>query len=649
MTLPNRCKQHPFKIFIRELLLNPLKKTIIIHGCILQPMTELGSFQIIYRKEVFAMTTAEKIKKLQESMKHAGVDGYLIPSSDPHMSEYLPTHYEARSWFSGFNGSAGTLAVTADKAALWTDGRYFIQAENQIKGSGIILMRMKEPGVPTVEEWLSAELPSDGVMGMDGMITSMENISLFEKAFQQKRITLKDVDLVTPIWEGRPALPATDAWILDQKYAGKTPSEKLTLVRSALQKEAADAMLVSRLDDNAWLLNLRASDIEFNPFAMSFCMILPKDAFLFIDENRLPESARSYLTGEGVTIRPYTEIIPAIQSIRETVTMLYEASGTSYTLCEAMKSNPKITAKKGTDPIQLLKGVKNETELSSMKNAHIKDGVAMVRFAIELEEKMANHIPVSEVDVDEMMRRHRLEQENCLGESFGTIAAYGANAAMMHYHPTKENHSILEEKGFLLVDCGGQYLDGTTDITRTYALGEPTEEEKDYYTLVLRSHIRMARTVFKAGLPGKNLDIAAREPFWERGLDYRCGTGHGVGFVGGVHEGPQSLNDRNTTPFEEGMTITDEPGIYEEGKIGIRIENELVCKKAFETEYGKFLCFEPITYCPIDTKAVDASKLSWEEVQWLNDYHEMVLQTLTPYLNEKELSWLAKACAPVVK
>lgn len=595
------------------------------------------------------MKTTEKIQTLRKLMKQEGVDGYLIPSSDPHMSEYLPECYKIRSWFSGFNGSAGTLVITEKEAALWTDGRYFVQAERQLKGSGIVLMRMGEPGVPEIEEWLSEQLPEEGTMGIHGMITSMKTIRQLEIAFEQKSITIKDVDLITPIWKERPTLPHTSAWILEKKYAGKSPSEKILQLREKLKKEQADGMLISRLDDTAWLFNLRADDIEYNPFAMCFGLILPDCVYLFIEKSRLADGAEAFLKSEGIEVLSYNQITETISGMSKNVTVLYEASGSSYTLYEAMRENPAITVKEAEDPIQLMKSIKNETELESIRKAHIKDGIAMVRFAMELEEKIETDITIRETDVEEMIHRHHMAQENCMGESFATIAAYGTNAAMMHYHPTQEQQDFLEKKGFLLLDCGAQYLDGTTDITRTYALGTPTEEEKDYYTLVLRAHIRMAKLVFKEGTPGRNLDVTARELFWERGLDYRCGTGHGVGFVGVIHEGPQNINQRNTVPFEAGMIVTDEPGIYEEGKIGIRIENELICKEAFETEYGKFLRFEPITYCPIDKKGIAVQKLQEEELEWLNMYHAMVEETLSPYLDEKERLWLKNACAPIGK
>lgn len=592
-------------------------------------------------------TVPERIAALRAAMKEAGVDGFLIPSSDPHMSEYLPDCYQARSWFSGFNGSVGTLAVTATDAALWVDGRYFIQAERQLAGSGIELMRIAQKGTPEIPAWLTGMLPENGVMGVDGMVTATSTVEKLQKAFAKKQISIRNIDFVAQLWEGRPAMPATPAWLLDVKYAGKTVHEKLALLREQLAKKEANAILLSRLDSVAWLLNLRADDIACTPVAMAYCLVLPERATLFIDRSRLPQEAQEALSKEGVETAEYGDVEKAIASIGQKVTALYEPDGLNYTLYSAWKANPCVTLLAGEEPVQLLKGVKNDVEIENIKNAHVKDGVAMVRFQMALEDKMANGDPLTECDVADMLSALRREQPLSLGDSFDTIPAYGANAAMMHYHAVPETCAKLEPHGFLLVDSGGQYLDGTTDITRTYALGEPTEEEKTYYTWVLKCHIDIAKVIFLEGCTGGNLDIIARSPLWQHGIDYRCGTGHGVGFVGGVHEGPQNLRTTNQVVFQPGMTITDEPGVYEEGKIGIRIENELVCKVWDTTEYGRFLCFEPITYCPIDTRAVKVDLLDDAELTWLNNFHQVVYQSLESHLNDHEREWLKAACAPL--
>ena len=594
-------------------------------------------------------TASEKIAALRAAMQQNGVDGYLVPSADPHMSEYLPDHYQTRSWLSGFDGSAGTLAVTAQHAALWTDGRYFIQAQRQLEGSGIVLMRMAQKETPSVEDWLAKNLPAQGVMGVDGMVTATATVQKLEKAFADQKITLKDVDLIPSLWQNRPAMPCTEAWLLDAAYAGKTAQQKLQILRAALAEKHADSTLVSRLDSVAWLLNLRAEDIDYNPFAMAYCIVTANSATLFINEARLPAEAAQMLATQGVVIAPYDAVAAALAKIDTPSAFVYEPAGLSYTLHRALAANANVTLAESDDPVQLLKSIKDETEIKNIKNAHLKDGVAMVCFAMELQEKMAAGVTITECDVSDMMLRLRTAQADCIGASFGTIAAYGANAAMMHYHPTPENCAVLPAQGLLLVDCGGQYRDGTTDITRTYALGTLTNEEKEFYTLVLKSHIGMASAVFLEGCTGGNLDILARSAVWKRGLDYRCGTGHGVGFVGGVHEGPQSLRINNTVAFAAGMTITDEPGIYEEGRVGVRIENELLCKEWGTTDYGRFLCFEAITYCPIDTAPILVEMLTDDELCWLNTYHAMVKEALSPRLNDAQRTWLAGACAPLAR
>lgn len=592
----------------------------------------------------------EKLAALRAAMKAQGVDGVYVPSSDPHMSEYLPEHWCTRAWLSGFTGSAGTLCVTADKAALWTDGRYFIQAERQLAGSGIELMRMAQPGVPKVEEWLAAQLPQGGVLGLDGLCTSAEAVKTLEEALAEKQVTLQDHDFFAQLWtQGRPAVPATEAWLLTREEAGLSAAEKLAQVREKLAEQKAGALLVTRLDSVAWLLNLRAGDIDYNPFALAYCLVESARTRLFINAARVPAGVAAALAAEGVALCPYEEARAALAALQGPLTVLYEAAGTSWAMLRALRENPAVTAKEGDEPVQALKGVKNDTEIARLKEAHRKDGAAMVRFEMELRRRMAAGEAWTEWEAGAYLLGLRRAQKDNLGASFGTIAAYGPNAAMMHYAPQPGASAALEPRAFLLVDSGGQYRDGTTDITRTYALGPLTDEEQEDYTLVLKCHIAAARAVFKEGSAGMHIDILARETLWRRGLDYRCGTGHGVGFVGGVHEGPQNLSARGKTPFVPGMTITDEPGIYEEGKLGIRIENELLCVPVCETEYGKFYGFVPVTYCPIDTRPLKRELLTDEELAWLNDYHALVRRELAPYLSAEENAWLAAACAPLAR
>ena len=587
-------------------------------------------------------TTNEKIALLRAAMKAAGANACLIPSSDPHISEYLPAHWSARRYFSGFTGSVGNLVVTETASALWVDGRYFVQAAHQLEGSEIVLQKMGVAGVPTLMEYLTDALGEGQVLAVDGMVTATSTMKELQKALAKKGATVKSVDLVEGNWPDRPAVPASQAFLLDETYAGRSAAEKLADLRAELAKKDAGAMVVCRLDSVAWLLNLRASDLDNTPFALAYCFVAPDDAILFINTTRLPAEAVEALSRQGVRVTDYDHLLGALTGYHHDQTVLVDEAGTNWAVYSALAENPVFTLKAGEDPIQALKGVKNPVEIENLKNAHVKDGVAMVKFQMWLEEKMAAGEAVTEVDVDEKLMALRGEQALNIGVSFDTIAAYGANAAMMHYHATPAGCTTLAPKGFLLVDCGGQYLDGTTDITRTYALGELTDNERTYYTYVLKSHIDMAKLQFLNTCTGGNLDVIARAPVWAHGIDYRCGTGHGVGFVGGVHEGPHNLRITNQVKFMPGMIVTDEPGIYEEGEVGIRIENELLCCERVKNQYGQFLGFEPVTYCPIDLTPVRPELLDAEEKEWLNAFHQMVREKLTPHLNAAEAAWLAE-------
>lgn len=595
------------------------------------------------------MTTNEKLSLLREKMEEAGVQAYLIPSSDPHISEYLPDHWRTRAWLSGFDGSAGTLVVTETESGLWTDGRYFIQAERQMADSEIVLYRMKEKGVPTIQEFLLSRLKEGQVLGIDGMVTAAETVLDMETAFSAQGIGIRSEDLITPIWSDRPAIPQSPVYLLPEQYTGLSAAEKIAQVRSRLKEDGADAMAVTRLDSIAWLLNLRASDVVYNTSFVSYVLLTQEAAVLYVDSSRVSEEAMDYLKKNGVAVRPYGEILDGIAAIDVPTVMLVSVENVNYRLYLAMEENPRVTIVKGEEPVFCLKAVKNPVEIANTKNAHIKEGVAMARLQMCLEEKLAAGETVSETDVGELLVDFRKEQEGYMEDSFAVIAAYGANAAMMHYHPTPENHAVLQRKGFLLLDTGGQYVDGTTDTTRTYALGELTDEERRYYTYVLKANIGIARTVFMEGCSGANLDIMSRTKVWKYGLDYRCGTGHGVGFVGPIHEGPQSLRMTNHVPFQPGMTITDEPGIYEEGLVGVRIENELLVVEHMETKYGKFYAFQPFTYLPIDTTPVVLELMNEEEISWLNDYHHMVYDTLSPRMTERERIWLKEKTKPLEK
>lgn len=591
----------------------------------------------------------EKLAALRCKMKENGVQAYIIPSSDPHMSEYLPAHWEARSYFSGFNGSAGTLVVTEKESGLWTDGRYFIQAAHQLEGSEIVLYRMAVKGVPTYIEFLKEKLAAGETVGFDGRLLSASTAKEMKGTFAEKGLKLKAIDLIADIWPDRPAVPASKVFVHDKKYAGYTCREKINQVRAELKKQKADAELFTRLDCVAWLMNIRADDIEYNPFAISYAIVYPDSAELFINTKRVLPETTAYLKENGVTVRGYEAIDSALKSIQTKMTMLVDACGTNFDLYSILAQNPNVTVKEGEDTVINLKGVKNETEIENIKRAHVLDGCAMVEFSVWLEEQMERGNLVTECTVCDKLKEFRAKQPGNMGESFGTIAAYNANAAMMHYHPEPDACSTLEQQGFLLIDSGGQYQEGTTDITRTFVLGPLTREEKEHYTYVLKAHIGLASAVFMEGCTGGNVDILSRVQVWKHGIDYRCGTGHGVGMYGGVHEGPQNLRIKSNVPLVKGMTVTDEPGIYEEGKHGIRTENILLVTDFAENEYGRFLRFEPITYFPIDTAGILVDLMTDEEVEWLNNYHKLVRDKLAPELSGKTLDWLKKNTRPISK
>ncbi len=591
------------------------------------------------------MTTNEKIQKLRQSMKANGVYAYLIPSSDPHMSEYLPDHWTTRAYFSGFDGSAGTLVVTEDKSGLWTDGRYFLQAGQQLAGSEVQLYKMGMPGVPTVSEFLEQELVGGKVLGIDGTVTATSTV----RELQAHGVSVKAVDCTSENWEGRPAIPATEVYVHEVKYTGLTAAQKLVQLKEKLQGAGANTMVITRLDSIAWLLNLRANDIAYNPFLLSYVLVEPEKTTLFVNTSRVCTKAKESLAENGVELREYEEILPAIRGMTGEKQVLVDPASVNYAVWQALEENSSLTLIEGAEPVQALKSIKNETEIENIKNAHVRDGVAMVRFQRELERRMAQKIPTTECDIEVILRDLRAQQPLNKGESFSTIAGYGENGAIVHYHALPETCATVQAKGLLLVDSGAQYLDGTTDITRTYAMGELTREEKEYYTTVLKTHISVARTIFLDGTSGSTLDMMARSKVWSKGIDYRHGTGHGVGYFGGVHEGPHNLRTTSTVPFHAGMLITDEPGYYEEGKVGIRIENILLVKKLFENEYGTFLGYEPVTYCPIDTTPVLVEQLDDEEIAWLNEYHRTVYEKLAGCLEEDERAWLKEKTTPISK
>ena len=593
-------------------------------------------------------TVPERLAALRAAMKANGVDVYLIPVGDPHSSEYLPDHYTSLTYFSGFHGENSNFVVTMTESAVWADGRYFVQAEKEIAGTEIQLMRMGEPGVPTAEEYCGKVLPEGGTLGLCGLTANCALVNNLKKALEPKHGSIKTLFLEDELWvEGRPARPATPAWILPKEYAGFSPAEKLEQLRGKLKEQGCTAQLVGKLDNLAWLLNLRAMDIECTPYAMAYCYVTPSRAVLFIDQARVTPEAKAELEANGVTLADYDSILDVMAAETEPQTVLAESATVNYAVYQVLENNPALTVKDAADPLLAMKGVKNEVELAHLRECHLRDAVAMVRFQIELENRLAAGETLTELTVDEILHKYRSANDKFLVESFGTIAAYGGNAAMMHYHATPEDHAVLQRKGFLLVDSGATYMDGTTDITRTYPLGELTEDERLFYTWTLQCHIDIARAVWLDYCDGHMLDTIAREPLWRHLINYRCGTGHSVSFVGNVHEGPHALNGRNTTLMRPGMIVTDEPGVYEAGEVGIRIENEIECYHKADNQYGTFLAFRPLTFVPIATSPIVPGVLDKEQVAWLNDYHRKVFEQLAPRLTEDERAWLAEKCAAI--
>ena len=593
-------------------------------------------------------TVPERLAALRAAMQANGVDVYLIPVGDPHSSEYLPDHYTSLTYFSGFHGENSNFVVTMTESAVWADGRYFVQAEKEIAGTEIQLMKMGEPGVPTVEEYCAKVVPQGGKLGLCGLTASCALVNSVKKALETKNAAIKTLFLEDELWtEGRPALPATPAWILPKEYAGFSPAEKLGQLRAKLAELGCTAQLVGKLDNLAWLLNLRAMDIECTPYAMAYCYVTPDRAVLFIHTARVTPEAKAELEANGVTLAEYDSVLDFMAAETEPQTVLAESATVNYAVYQVLENNAALTVKDLADPLLPMKGVKNEVELTHDKEAHLRDAVAMVRFQIELEKRLEAGEELTELTVDEILHKYRSTTDKFIVESFGTIAAYGGNAAMMHYHATPEDHAKLQRKGFLLVDSGATYMDGTTDITRTYPLGELTEDERLFYTWTLQCHIDIARAVWLDYCDGHMLDTIAREPLWRHLINYRCGTGHSVSHVGNVHEGPHALNGRNTTVFKPGMIVTDEPGVYEGGVVGIRIENELECCHKASNQYGEFLAFCPITFVPIATSPIVPGVLSRDELDWLNAYHREVFEKLAPRLTEDERDWLAKKCAAI--
>nr|WP_288247940.1 aminopeptidase P family protein [uncultured Romboutsia sp.] len=590
------------------------------------------------------MMIKQRIEKIRDLMKEKNIYAYIVPSSDYHQSEYVGDYFKSREFMSGFTGSAGTLIISMDEAGLWTDGRYFIQAENELKDSGIKLFKMGEEGVPTIEEYLLEKLPKNSTLGFDGRVMSVkEGQSLANKlAFKGINIEYK-YDLVNDIWEDRCSLPTEKAFLLGVEYSGESFSDKLYRIRAVMKEKKATTHILASLDDIAWLFNIRGRDVKSNPVVLSYAVISIDSVYLFIDKNKIGEDIRSELSKENVQIKGYEEVYEFIKNIDENEVVLIDTSKVNYAIYSNIPSNVQKIEER--NPSILFKSIKNEIELKNIRNSHIKDGVAFTKFMYWLKNNIGK-IEITEISATQKLEEFRREQDKFIEPSFSTIAAYKDHAAMMHYSATEESNYKLEPRDLFLVDSGGQYFDGTTDITRTIALGPIPENVRKDFTNVVRGMIRLSKAKFLYGCRGYNLDILARGPLWEEGIDYKCGTGHGIGFVLNVHEGPNGFRWKvredidDTCILEEGMVTTNEPGVYVENSHGIRIENEIVVRKAEKNEYGQFMDFEVITFAPIDLDAIDESIILKDEKVYLNNYHKQVYDKISPYLNEEEKQWL---------
>ena len=593
------------------------------------------------------MQIRDRIAAFRERMKSDHFAVVIVPTADSHASEYIADHFKTRQWLSGFTGSAGTMVVGLEESALFVDGRYFIQAEHQLEGSGVTLMRMGTAGTPTLEEYVASLLHENDALGMDfGVVSDRFAENMREKAAMKGALLRDTGDWFGDLWKDRPALPQDKAFILEEKYAGRSVQDKIAAIRKVMSERGAKLHVLNVLDDIAWILNVRGGDVLNTPVVMSYLVIGEKHVNWFVDENKVDDAMRSALKEAGVNIRGYDEIIPALKGLEPDVPVLADASKLTAALMDALERAEII---RGENPSTYMKSIKNDVELENLRRVHVKDGVAVTRLMYWLKQNVGK-IPMTEISVSDKLLDFRKEQEHFISPSFNTICAYRANAAMMHYSATPESDAKLEPRDLLLIDSGGQYLEGTTDITRTFALGEVTDEQKKHFTAVLCSVLNLANAKFLHGMTGIGLDILARGPIWDMGIDYRCGTGHGVGYLLSVHEGPngfrwyKAATRSEDTVQEPGMVTTDEPGVYIEGSHGIRTENELVCRKLEENEYGQFLGFETLTCVPIDLDAVVPEQMSPRQRGWLNEYHAFVRETLLPLMpNEEEREWLKHA------
>lgn len=591
------------------------------------------------------MNVTERIAKLRSLMAERGIDAYIIPTADFHQSENAGEYFKCREFISGFDGSYGTVVIAKEDAGLWTDGRYWTQAERQIAGSGIRLFHMFEDGVPTMEEYLAATLPENGKIAFDGRVVSMEEGQDLEKALAAKNIQFEySLDLVGDVWgEDRPAISGEPVFVLEEKYAGESVASKLSRVREVMKDNGATVHVIASLDDVAWLTNLRGNDIEFYPLIFSYALVTMDGMDLFIDEKKLNEAAKALLAENNITIKPYNDIYEAIKEIPAGESVMIDPMKMNYALYNNI---PKGVAKvEHQNPTILMKAMKNEIELKNIREAHIKDGIAVTKFMYWMKTNVGK-MKITELSASAKLESLRKEQDGYIHDSFEPICAYKDHAAMMHYAPTPETDVEVLPEGLFLNDTGGGYYEGSTDITRTFVMGPISDELKTHFTAVVRAMMNLSRAKFLYGCYGFNLDVLARGPVWDLGIDFKCGTGHGVGYLSNIHEPPtgfrwQIVKSKNEHhKLEEGMVLTDEPGIYIEGSHGIRIENEMITHKAEKNEFGQFMNFETITFVPIDLDGIAPDEMTKFEREWLNNYHAQVYEKIGPHLNEEEREWL---------
>ena len=587
----------------------------------------------------------KRLADLRKAMTEAGVAACIIPGTDPHASEYIADSWKEREWISGFDGSAGTVALTLDKAGLWTDSRYFLQGAEQLKGTGVELMKQGLPETQEIVPWLSSELKKGDKVAVNAQMFSVNGYASMKSELKMSGIELVSMDLINEVWKDRPALPMNPFFVFDKKYTGKSISEKLAMVRAEMKKQRAQVCAFSALDDIAWLFNIRGNDVDYNPVVIAYALVDEESATLFIAPEKHTPATLKYLEENGVKLENYLAVYDALKAIPAEKAVWIDGAKFNQSLYEAI---PAECEKRNTmSPVFKLKSVKNSVEMSGVRKAMIKDGVALTRFFMWFENNLKKG-KLTEISISEKLREFRAEQKGFKGESFGTIAGYAGHGAIVHYSATPESDAEIKPEGILLLDSGGQYLDGTTDITRTVTLSKPSKKQKTDYTMVLKGHIQLGMAKFPAGTRGSQLDILARKAMWDKAVNYGHGTGHGVGHFLNVHEGPQSIRmDENPMTLQAGMMLSNEPGLYRTGEYGIRIENLVQVIPAEKTEFGQFLKFETLTLFPIDTRLVDGGMLTDKERKWLNNYHKTVYKKLSPELSKKEQKWLHGKCKEI--